>query len=162
VERDLAETSRSAPVPWRFTTTAPPAGWSDADFDDTSWATGPGGFGTAGTPGAVVRTDWRSRDIWLRRSFDLRTGILPGAEVRLVIHHDEDAEVFVNGVEAVRTERWTQSYVDLPVTEAAAATLRPGRNVIAIHCRQNGGGQYIDAGLVERAPASGGAPRGAE
>jgi putative heme-binding domain-containing protein len=162
VERVLAETSRTAPVPWRFTTTAPPTEWSRVDFDDASWATGPGGFGTAGTPGAVIRTDWRSRDIWLRRSFDLATDPTPGAEVRLVIHHDEDAEVFVNGVEAVRTERWTQSYVDLPIVASAAATLRRGRNVIAIHCRQNSGGQCIDAGLVERIRPTGVAPHHAE
>ncbi len=154
VERVIADNARSSPVPWRFTLEAPPEGWNAAGFDDSAWTPGPGGFGSAGTPGAIVRTDWRSGDIWLRRSFDLPAPIAPGAEIRLLIHHDEDAEVFVNGVEAARLERWTQSYVDLPIAAAAASTLRPGRNVIAIHCRQHGGGQYIDAGLVQRVPAA--------
>ena len=66
-----------------------------ADFDDSGWKSGPGGFGTAGTPGAVVRTEWKTDDIWIRRSVDLSEK-LP-ADVRLMLHHDDDAEVYING-----------------------------------------------------------------
>lgn len=148
--RTIAETSEAVPVPWRFTNTAPAQDWTSSEFDDSTWQIGPGGFGTTGTPGAVVRTDWRTRDIWLRREFILSSEANHLEKVAFRLHHDEDAELYVNGVEASRVTRWATGYAELPLTAEGIAALRPGRNVLAIHCRQQSGGQYIDAGLVER------------
>ena len=66
----------------------------------------------------------------------------------LRVHHDEDAEVYVNGVLAARVSGFTTEYVEVPLTAAGRKALKAGQNVIAIHCHQTGGGQYIDAGLV--------------
>ena len=31
----------------------------------------------------------------------------------------------------------------------ARAAVREGKNVLAVHCHQNNGGQYIDVGIIE-------------
>jgi hypothetical protein len=143
---ELVPSSREKAQTWQYTLTKPADGWYKPDFKAEDWKTGPGGFGTKGTPGAVVRTVWKTDNIWIRREFDLPEGDL--GEVYLLMHHDEDAQVYINGVLAVRTRGYITGYEEFALTEAGQKALKPGKNVIAIHCRQTGGGQYIDAGLV--------------
>lgn len=135
------------PVLWRFTTTAPAAGWFAAEFDATGWSEGRAGFGRNDTPGASVHTAWTSADIWVRREFEL--GVARLQRPTLWIHHDEDVEVYLNGVLAAAAKGYLVEYEEMEIRPAAAATLKPGRNLIAIHCHQTGGGQYLDAGLVD-------------
>jgi hypothetical protein len=146
----LAATSRDEPVRWRYTFTRPPEGWSRPGFDDSGWQEGPGGFGTRQTPGAVVRTEWSSQEIWLRREITVPEGG-PG-ELQLFVHHDEDVEAHLNGVPAAEEGGFTTSYQLLPLNAAGRAALKPGKNLLALHCRQTRGGQYIDAGLVAVEP----------
>jgi len=140
-------TSQNKPITWRYTIDKPADDWFAADFDASTWSEGPGGFGTRGTPGASVGTVWNSSDIWLRREFILPEGMWH--DLQLQIHHDEDAQVYVNGVLALTTSGFTSSYGEMAMTPEALATLKPGRNVFAVHCRQTSGGQYIDVGLVD-------------
>jgi hypothetical protein len=62
--------------------------------------------------------------------------------------HDVDAIVTINGVEAATVAGYATGYVMVPVADAAAAALKPGGNVIAVHCTQTRGGQAIDVGIV--------------
>jgi hypothetical protein len=135
---------------WRYTTQKPPDDWFDSKFDDSSWKQAPGGFGTQGTPGAEVRTRWDSPDIWIRRTVKLDK--VP-AVASLIIHHDEDAEVYLNGKPVSQVKGYTTSYVYVPLSAESVKALRPGENTIAVHCHQTGGGQYIDVGLVEEVEA---------
>ncbi|SIO66868.1 Glycosyl hydrolases family 2 [Singulisphaera sp. GP187] len=147
-EREVVPTSRETPQDWSYTFEAPAAAWFQPDFDASSWKTGPGGFGTKGTPNAVVRTDWSSPDIWIRREVELPASDV--ASLVLVVHHDEDLEVYLNGVLAAKAAGYGTEYEEMPISDAARATLRPGKkNVIAVHCHQTGGGQYVDVGIGE-------------
>ncbi len=132
---------------WRYTTEQPPSDWTSTKYDDTRWGVGHGGFGREETPGTSVRTKWETPDIWIRRTFPLPE--CDHKRLQLWIHHDEGAEVYINGVLAARVSGYLSSYEALPITEAARATLRTGANFMAVHCRQTAGGQYIDVGMVE-------------
>jgi hypothetical protein len=135
------------PAAWRYTTAKPSSDWYKSDFDASSWQEGRSGFGTPETPGAVIGTTWNGSDIWLRRSVELPQCKL--SNVLGWLHHDEDAEVYVNGVMALRARGYSSSYEAVDLNARGSAALKPGTNTIAIHCHQTFGGQFIDFGLVE-------------
>ena len=130
---------------WQFILRRPADNWFEIAFDDSRWKKGRGGFGTRGTPGSVVRTVWKSPEIWLRKDF--RLGEIP-ARLMLNIHHDEDADIYLNGKRITALQSHTVRYEQVDITAEAADVLQTGRNTLAIHCRQTKGGQYIDAGLI--------------
>lgn len=144
---EVVPAADTSPAVWRYTTTRPASGWDQPGFEDSSWLRGQSGFGTPNTPGAVVGTPWRTRDIWLRREIEIPADKLEN--VALWFHHDDDAQVYINGILAARMPGWTTAYDAFPLSSAAKAALRPGKNLIAIHCHQTGGGQYVDLGLVD-------------
>ena len=163
--RDKTKASNWAPIPalpkvtsivpaadkqaatWRYTITKPADDWARPTFDDSSWKEGKGGFGTANTPGAVIGTVWNTREIWLRREIELAAS--KSSDPQAWLHHDEDAEVYINGVLALKLSGFVSGYDAFPLTPAGKTALKAGKNIIAIHCRQTGGGQYIDLGLVD-------------
>jgi len=151
-QQEIVATARQQPIAWRYTLEPPADNWFQPDFDDSSWRQGPAGFGTEGTPGAVVRTHWDGKQIWLRREFTLgpETLISP----RLVAHCDEDGVVYLNGKPAAEMPGYTTRYESLEIDPAALATLKPGKNVLAVYAQQSYGGQYIDVGFTDTIPGA--------
>jgi hypothetical protein len=141
----VVATSREQSQTWRITTEEPGGKWFAKDFDDSNWRIGQGGFGTTGTPGANVQTEWSGSDLWLRRSFQLQDVV---NDLHLTIHHDEDAEVYLNGLLAAKLDGYTVDYQVISIPPDALRALHIGDNVMAVHCHQTDGGQYIDAGLI--------------
>ena len=143
----IVPTSQEAPVTWSYTTDRPGEGWTDVAFDASSWKQAPAGFGTEGTPGAIVRTRWDTGDIWLRREVTMPAAACPNPE--FYVYHDEDVEIYVNGVPAASEDGFTTGYVPLEINPAAKVLLKPGARVLlAVHCHQTGGGQNVDVGIA--------------
>ncbi|HXS69252.1 MAG TPA: DUF4965 domain-containing protein [Candidatus Polarisedimenticolia bacterium] len=147
VIREVVPAADQSPATWRYTTVAPGDGWAKTGFADSSWSRGKSGFGTEGTPGAIIGTIWNTSDIWLRREVEIPSDKLKNLE--LWVHHDDDVQIYINGVLAMKGDGWTTSYDVFPLSGIARASLKSGRNLIAIHCRQTGGGQYVDMGFVD-------------
>lgn len=147
----VVPTSQAAGQTWSYSTATPPAGWFSPGFNAAGWSSGPGGFGS-GQPtqsAPTTRTPWTTADIWMRRSFN--PGMLTPqqlANLRWIIFNDEDVQIYINGVAAGAATGYRTSYSLMDLTaEARAAIVMNGTNVLAVHCHQTGGGQYIDVGL---------------
>ncbi|MCH2114588.1 MAG: PSD1 and planctomycete cytochrome C domain-containing protein [Pirellulales bacterium] len=141
----IADSIRTGQI-WKYTESPPGDHWFQIAFDDDHWAAAPGGFGRRGTPGPVLRTEWHSADIWMRKDF--RLARVPAGKMIIKIYHDDDATVFLNGKQILTLGGHNASYDEVDVTEQAKDVWQTGRNTLAIHCHQAGGGQYIDVGLI--------------
>ena len=147
---DILPTSQKTAQTWKYTTTLPPTSWIQPNFGDAGWSTGLGGFGTVGTPGAIVRTVWNTADIWLRRQFtitDLNKNELTKTDFNF--HHDDDCDIYINGVLSASISGYVANYsLALINDKGKNALILNGINTIAVHCHQVNGGQYIDVGIT--------------
>ncbi|MBW8041665.1 MAG: hypothetical protein FVQ85_16940 [Planctomycetes bacterium] len=137
----IVPTSEHSGQSWRYVFEKPSDNWFESDFDDSSWNHGLGGFGKYETPNAIIGTDWKTSDIWIRRTFTLSD--LP-KNPSLRIHHDEDAQIYLNGFLIAEVRGYSTNYVTVEMDESAVKNLRTGSNVLAVHCHQTWGGQCID------------------
>ncbi len=143
----VVPTSQTTAQTWLYTTTTPAGTWMNSGFDDSSWTSASGPFGTTNTPGITPRTTWNTGDIWLRRTFVMPTGSYSG--LQFLLYHDEDIQVYLNGVLAYSATGYITSYQTANISSAALAVLNSGATIeLAVHCHQTGGGQGVDVGLV--------------
>ncbi|EIJ37429.1 protein of unknown function (DUF1793) [Galbibacter orientalis DSM 19592] len=128
----------------KITESKPNNNWQVNDFDDSSWETKPAPYGD----GDQVKTKWTTDHIWYRRQFDLNNTNYE--ELFLKLRHDDNVEVYINGVEVYTCECWNDSYEYYDIPKEAIKALKAKGNLLAIHVKNNQGGQSLDAGIVEK------------
>jgi hypothetical protein len=144
--KEIVPTSQTEPAVWRYTLEKPDDRWIQPDFDDSGWRNGKSGFG-GNVPlpnNPVIGTTWTTREIWLRREFEL---VEIPQKPFLSVYYDESPEIWINGVLAAKRNGYSTSFTLLEVNPEAINTLKKGKNVIAVKASQTYGGQYIDVGL---------------
>lgn len=143
---EIIPTSQVHPQTWKFTLANPTAHWTEKTFNDSAWNEGQGGFGATGTPGAVIGTTWNTNDIWLRREITLPK-LEPKKHLFLNLHHDDDVEVYLDGKLIQKSAGYLTNYTLIPIPPKLSSQIQEGKHLLAIHCHQFKGGQFIDAGF---------------
>ena len=145
----LVASSQETPHDWRYTTVEAASGWEQADFDDSSWQLAPAGFGDPDEFGMVVRTEWTTPAIWLRRMIEWPEKYPKNPH--LFIYHDfeQDNEVYFNGHKVIEIPGHQYSMSIIPLSKADVKALKAGENTIAVHCERGERRQYIDIAIVD-------------
>ena len=153
----LLPTAETEPQTWKYNTSSSTSdSWNSVNFNDDKWREDKAGFGAGNPPNSITNTTWTTSTIYLRKRLDL-TGF-DDAQLRSLegrIYHDEDVKVYLNGVLAFEESGYQTSYKNISLSREALATLTPSAdNVVAIECKNAGGGQYIDFGLTAIHPTT--------
>ena len=135
--KPILSTAKDHKYTWRYnTTTDVPRRWFAKEFDDRAWAKGVAAFG-AGLPehsADLVSTEWKTSQIYMRRWFYLGD-ITPQMidKLRFVLFHDDDIEIYINGVWAATRTGCVFNYVPKDISEEAKKALKPNSwNLIAV------------------------------
>ena len=131
----------------KYTEDQPAEDWAAVDFNDNNWKSGAAPFGDNESK---AKTVWKSKDLWVRRTFQMKD--LDLNNLFLKISHDDNVEVFLNGNNIYSKEGWTSKFVLVGLNEAIKSNLKEGKNVLAIHCVNTAGSSFLDAGIVEKLP----------
>ena len=127
---------------WNYTNERPSDNWMKAGFDGSAWKKGAAKFG--GDNMEDINTPWGSPDIWMRKEVSI-TDEIP--EPVLKIAHDDDDEIYVNGQLLIAEAGSSETYKYIKLDSEKGQLFKKGKNLIAVHCTNTGGNQFIDLGI---------------
>lgn len=132
-----------------YSTSVPEKGWEKADFDDSQWLRGSGGFADRSVRGSTTYrrgTAWTEGDLRLRKSFDLASTDFNPA---LRLTSRGPVTVYLNGKKIHSEQQGVYRIVNF--TPEMKKALRKGRNVLALECKAGGRreSRYVNAELFD-------------
>ena len=133
----------------RYTFEQPANEWIRNDFADSNWKESKMPFGS---DTAKARTIWAKKNIWVRKSFELKE--LPSRSLLLKLNHERAIEVYLNGEKIYGCICKTRKAEYFPIADSIRNKLVKGKNVLAIHCEKSGSNAWLDADICD-APLDG-------
>lgn len=142
----LSPTSERKLIEWQYRFSKPKDGWDKALDQQSGWNRAPALFGSYAK--SHYNTLWAKSqpEIWIRREFEVKD--VPKRPLLVRGYVDDRARISINGVVVIERNKWTNwGYSQLVVLPDASTVLKPGRNVLAVHCVNEQGDTGIDVGL---------------
>lgn len=130
--------------PARITEKQPGSDWMKPSFNDGTWKPATAPYGDNPT---MVKTVWKSSNLWYRRTFDLPSN--SKQKFFLKLHHDDNVQVYINGQPVYKKNGWTGKFIYIPISESVRAAMQEKNNLLAIHVENTAGGAWLDAGIVQ-------------
>ena len=132
------------------TTTTSGTTWTTEAFDDSSWQTQTGAFGSP-SEYPNISTSWTATnsDYYIRRYVTLTAEDLQ-KDLTLIYSHDDICQVYLNGRRVVNIGNTWEQNVIYTLTAADKEVLHEGQNVIAYHVHNTSGGALADIGLYTK------------
>ena len=131
----------------RFTTEKPGDDWKELNYDESRWQQGTGMYGSASSN---AQTTWTTRDIWIRKTFAVTEPNIH--QLLLLARYDDNTEIYLNGKQIFTATCCASGYKEVKMPIENTQLLKPGKNLLAIHCVNTGGPGFIDAGLYDVLP----------
>ena len=91
-------------------------------------------------------TPWNSKQIWVRRTFELNDTDIE--QLILQLRHDDDVEVYINGLPVYACTRcYLRKTKEYKLGDEIKKSLKKGTNLIAVKCINPSGNAWLDVGL---------------
>ncbi len=133
----------------KYTFEKPNDDWFQQNFNAKDWKDGRLPFSTQVNNESAGKTLWNTKEIWLRRDFDLKE--VDYENLQLFIQYDDDVDVYLNGILAYSCSPcYVGEYIARDISAQAKKALKKGKNVMAVHCKNPLGGGFIDAGIINQ------------
>ena len=135
------------PINVSYTEEEPGPGWTEKQYNDKSWKSDKMPFGSGWDNNAS--TKWVTKNILVRRLFNIDD--LNIEKLILQLRHDDDVEVYINGLPAYNCKDcYVSSIKEYSLSDEIKKSLKKTDNVMAIHCSNPRGNSWIDAGLANQ------------
>ncbi|HLL43557.1 MAG TPA: DUF4965 domain-containing protein [Segetibacter sp.] len=141
----ILPTAGKTPYHVTYTYSQPGEGWEQPTSSTDGWTKGPAPYDTVKDSSIPPRTKFQ-QEVWYKREFTVNNTNFENPQ--LYISHDSQVEVYLNGVKVFESPRRRQ-FTMKQLSPEALKTLKPGKNILAVHSMARQTGTYIDAGLID-------------